>query len=333
LSQNSAIANSSTSIATFKVNSDGRLSAIGTQSLNSAGTVPVVPVALAIDSAGKFLFVADSATTDSSTNTVAGAVSVFSIGSGASLTEVSGSPFSLPNAAGGTFPNPSALAVTPTAFPSQNATCSGKPAPTSEFLYVADSANNVVWDFGVDSSSGALGIPGNDTSIPGFATGSVPSGVAVDACNRFVYIANKNSNNVSAYTICNGSSTSATTCSGADGSLVQVSGSPHSAGNGPGPMAIDPLGNFVYVVDTLSNQISSYKISQVQGTLTALAGVISTGTRPVAIAIRGDDNWLFVANNNSATLSQFAITPATGGLTPAGAGITTDNSPSGVAVK
>lgn len=343
-------------IATYRVNSNGTLSSTGaavnmpgntaypgnfpTCMLNDA-TNPNpgnAPVALAIDSAGKFLFVASASEavtfTDNSTTpptqttiTLSGNVSVFSVGSGASLTAVPGSPFSLPNEPGGTFPDPSALAVSPTAFPAQNATCSGKPAPTSEFLYVADSANNAVVGYSVDPSSGALSVQSFAGTSAGIPTGSVPSGVAVDACRRFVYVANKNSNNVSAYTICPPMSTCA------DGSLTQISGSPYPAANGPGPIAIDPLGNFVYVVDTLSNQISSYKISQVQGTLTALAAAISTGTTPVAIAIRNDDNWLFVANNNSADLSQFAITPATGGLTPAGAGITTDNSPSGVAVK
>jgi len=102
--------------------------------------VPVVPVTLAIDSAGKFLFVADASTIDSSANPVGGAVSVFSIGSGASLTEVSrGRLFSLPNEPGGT--DPRSLGVSshaPPLFPLQNATCSGRTAPSSEFLYVAD---------------------------------------------------------------------------------------------------------------------------------------------------------------------------------------------------
>ena len=343
ITQSPAIANSKTVIASFKVNSNGTLSAVGTTPLNPTSilvsgnhtAVPVVPLAFSMDSSGKFLFVADQATSYTGVAPplpVPGTVSVLSIGGGASLSEIAGSPFSLPSGSAGNA-NPSALAVTPTVFPSQNASCSGHPAPTSAFLYVTDAQNDMVWDFGVDMSSGALGIPHPDTSIPGFRTGTVPSGVAVDPCNRFVYVSNQHSNNVSAYSICNSSATAPTSCLAGDGSLVEVSGSPYPALNGPGPMAIDPLANFVYVVDTASNQISGYKISQVMGTLTPLAGSPSTGSTPVAIAIRGDDNWLFVANNNAASLSQFAITPATGALTPAAAGITTDNFPSGVAVK
>jgi 6-phosphogluconolactonase (cycloisomerase 2 family) len=158
--------------------------------------------------------------------------------------------------------------------------------------------------------------------------------VAVDPCNRFVYVANQNSNNVSAYTICNGSTTESSTCLAADGSLVQVAGSPYplsGGANGPGPMLVDPFGNYVFVVDTLSNQLSALKISPVSGALT-VSSTAATGTQPTAVAMRSDDSWIFVANFVSNNLSQYAVIPATGALTPQPT-ITTDNSPWGVAVK
>jgi len=329
-------------IASYKIKSDGSLAAGGsTVTLNKAGSVPVVPNYLAMDTSGKYIFVADRATTDSGGHAVAGAVSVLAIQSGA-LTEVSGSPF-IPGVAGtsqATAQDIVAVAATPTVFPaltstgSQNAVCSGQTAPTTEYLYAADSANNVVWEFSVDTSTGALSNPGTTTTVPNFATGSVPAGVAVDSCNRFVYVANQNSNNISAYTICNGSSTQASTCLASDGSLKEVAGSPYAlsgGANGPGPMLVDPFGNYVYVVDTLSNQLSALKISPVSGALT-VSSTAATGIQPTAIAMRSDDSWLFVANFVGNSLSQYAVIPATGTLTPQPA-ITTDNSPWGVAVK
>ena len=96
---------------------------------------------------------------------------------------------------------------------------------------------------------------------------------------------------------------------------------------------VDPYGNNVYVVDTLSNTVSGFKISPVSGSLSALSpATVATGTQPSSMAIRGDDNWLFVTNYGSATVSQYSITPATGALSvlpPIG----TDNYPWGVAVK
>jgi 6-phosphogluconolactonase (cycloisomerase 2 family) len=332
LTENSAINGSATGIGSFKVNSDGTLTSVATATLLDS----VVPVAIAMDSAGKFLFVADG---------TAGAVSVLTIASGGSLSEVAGSPFPVPSVAGGTTANLVALAPTPTVLPtlntasgSLNAACTQQVAPATEYLYVADAANNTVWDFQVDMSSGVLSAPDNDSAVPGAPTGSVPSGVAVDACNRFVYVANQNSNNISGYTICNGTNTSSPTCQANDGSLVSV-GAAVSAGSGPTAMAIDPLGNFLYVVGSQAttvnpNALFGYRISQVTGVLSALnPPSVATGTRPVAIAIRADDNWVFVANYGSATISQYALTPATGALSPAGTGIATDNFPAGVAVK
>jgi 6-phosphogluconolactonase (cycloisomerase 2 family) len=323
ITANSACTSSQTGIMGFKVNSDGTMTAAGSTVADAS------PVALAMDSSGKFLFVAEG---------LAGGVNVYGVSSG-SLTAVAGT-FKFPATA--VAPNLVAVAATPTVFPAltaagtSNSVCSSQPAPTAEYLYAADAANNMVWEFSVDTSTGALGNPASTTTVPNYVTGSVPGGVTVDACNRFVYVSNQNSNNVSAYTICNGSTTQSSTCTASDGSLKEISGSPFSlsgGANGPGPLLVDPFGNYLYIVDTLSNQLSALHISPVSGSLTDLSpAVVTTGTQPKSIAIRSDDSWIFVANFASATLSQYAVTPASGALTPQ-TGITTDNYPWGVAVK
>jgi 6-phosphogluconolactonase len=341
-----------TGIATFKVASDGKLTSIAGQTLNPESiyfngqsnppeTVPPVPVALTMDSAGKFIFVADSATADSAGNQIPGAVSVFSVGSNASLSEVANSPFVLPvNGVSAPFPGPclstlscssaSALAVTPTVFPAQFAACSGVAPPTTENLYVADSLSYVLLNYSVDTTAGMLTLKAVSPTVAGVPTGTVPSGVAVDACNRFVYVANAQSNNISAYTICSAASQ---TCTQGDYRLLVVPGSPYSVGDLPGPIEADAYGNFLYVVNTGSSTISAFRMSSATGTLTPLSpATVATSSGPSSIAIRADDSWLFVADINSATVSQYAITPATGALTPQ-APITTLTYPSGVAVK
>jgi 6-phosphogluconolactonase len=329
--------NGSSVIATYKVNSDGSLSALGTQTLSS-----VIPVALAIDSGGKYLFAADTSTClqNSQQNPAPGVISVFSIGSNASLTEVPGSPFAVPTSSGGGNPNPVALAVTPTTFPAANAPCSNNAAPANEYLYVADAQNNGLWGFSVDTSSGALTVIQTTSTLTPFPTGSIPSGVAVDPCNRFVYIANQQSNNISAYTICN--KVLLPSCPNADGSLIPVTGSPFGTSNGPGPLVVSAFGNFLYVLDksatAVAGEISAFQISQSNGSLSPLSpATVTTGNAPVSIAVRADGDWLFVTNNGSASgngsISQYAITPATGTLSPSGTGILTDTYPWGIAVK
>jgi DNA-binding beta-propeller fold protein YncE len=304
--------------------------------------------AMTMDSAGKFLFVAtaltgakytintNTATPTSTTATLNSVgVAVYAIGANASLTQVTGSPFALQFPTGGQIPSPSALAVTATVFPASFAACSGQTAPSTEYLYVTDAVNYMLLNYMVDTS-GTLKLMAYSITAPGISTGTVPSGVAVDPCNRFVYVANATSDNVSAYTICSVVNlNSQPPCQQVDYSLNPVPGSPYtvSPGDLPGPMAVDAYGNFLYVVDTGTSLISAFRISSATGSLAVLAPpTVATNQGPNSIAIRSDDSWLFVANLSSANVSQYAITPASGTLTPQPP-ITTLNYPSGVAVK
>jgi 6-phosphogluconolactonase (cycloisomerase 2 family) len=368
--------NSKTGILTFKINSNGTTAVTGSlvpfnkESVSILGTTtpvsaPVVPSQMVMDPAGKFLFVADRTTTTPEIRQsppppapplgpylyLPGAVSVFAIGSGGSLTEVTGSPFfttgttNPPTTVSQSSIDIVSVAPTPTVFPAigvnglQNAVCSapGISPPTTQFLYAVDGVGNQVFEFQVNTSSGALTNPSTLSSVPSFATDQTPAGVAVDACNRFVYVSDSLTNKVSAYTICNGSPTQSTTCTTLQeaGALVQVTGSPFSlsGSTNPGPLVVDPYGNNVYVLGLDSNTVSPLKISPISGSLTPLTpATVATGLQPVAMTIRGDDNWLFVSNYNAATVSQYSITPATGQLSVQPT-IPTDNYPLGVAVK
>lgn len=351
---NSGTVTSTTGLMSFKVNSDGTLGTGSTQvafnneNVTNASTggveaVPVVPSTIMVmDTAGKYLFVADRATTDSTGLYVPGAISVFAVSSG-TITEVSGSPFY-------TTPTPitsaqptndfSAVAITPTVFPTQNAVCSEYPLPTVEYLYAVDARGYQIFEFGVNMSTGALGNPSGATSVLSFPTDQVPNGVTVDPCNRFVYVSDSLTNKISAYTMCNGSTTQSASCTIPTtlpaGSLIPVSGSPFSltaGANGPGPLVVDAFGNYLYVLELLSNQISILNVSPVTGALVAnKIPTVTTGSEPKAIGLRSDDSWLFVSNFNSATLSEYAITPQTGTLSAAPT-IQTDNYPWGIAVK
>jgi len=364
LPANSSLTAVQGAIVTYQIGSDGKLAAGSTNYVKGnpayPSTFPTCGLddatnpnggnqvsAMAIDSTGKFLFAATTQTTATYTidlnttpiSTVATlnsvGIAVYAIGSNASLTEVPGSPFSLPaEPGGGGSPSASALAVTPTFYPVQFAPCStfAPPtfiAPATEYLYVTDSVNNVVLNYSV-SSSGALALVPFSTASAGATTGTAPAGVAVDPCNRFVFVSNATSNSVSAYTICNAVSQS---CQVPNYSLQEVSGSPYPAGDGPGPIAVYPFGNFVYVVDTGSSQLSGYRVSPSNGSLTVLAASpVATNLGANAIAIRNDGNWIFVSNFTSSNVSQYAITPATGTLTSISPFITLNN-PTGIAVK
>jgi hypothetical protein len=364
---NPAISGGPTGIQVFPIVSDGKMATGTSQALNNENativsggsnvpeSVPVSPVALAMDSAGQFLFVADSVTSDSSGNAIPGAISVLSISSSGSLTEVPNSPFvlpvsdsyvspplpcQLPSTVGpppAPCPSASALAVTPTIFPQLYASCSTETPPTTEDLFVADAANYQLLNYSVNTSTGALTLVPYSSTLPGISTGTDPDGVAIDPCDRFAYVANAQDNNVGAYSMCSVVAI-ANNCTTPNYALTEIKGSPYptSPGDNPGPMSVDAYGNFVYVVSTESGAggvISGFRISSTTGALTpTVPAYFATGSGPNSIAVRSDDSWLFVANFYSTEVTQYAIVPATGALTPIEPPIDTYDYPSGVAV-
>jgi 6-phosphogluconolactonase (cycloisomerase 2 family) len=172
---------------------------------------------------------------------------------------------------------------------------------------------------------------GNLTDLQlSYPVGISPAGMAAAkyGTTDFLYVANSGSNNVSVFTICSAVSSQ---CQVADDSLVASAGSPFSAGIRPIAIAPHPLLNFLYVLDTQSNQVSAYKVSTGTGALTALSpATFSTGTTPVSITIEPAGEYIYTANIGGATLSGFHIDQTTGQLGPL-APVTTSSQPSAVA--
>lgn len=311
------VANSgSNSISSYTINADGSLTAV-----SGTAATGTTPMGLAMDPAGKFLFAANQGSSN---------VSVFSI-NGTGLTAVPGSPFttipvglSYPN---GTLP----VAVTVSA--------SGK------FLYVANQLANFVSAFSINPTSGALTALG----VPFYNVGTSPSGLGISPNGGFLYVLNAgaDSNNVSAFAICDNVANSCANPNSPDGTLTQVTGSPFPAGLGPVGIVFDPNFDFAYVVDKGSNTVSQYSYGTGSGVLTPLSpSTISTGLTPVSIALRvgatgtnigntttNPTDWVYVANNGAGTVSIYTLSTATGLLNVSGTPFTTFAQTSAVAAK
>lgn len=223
LNQGSASPAVPASISVFNIDQTrGLLSPVAGSPFAFASLAAPNPQFMAISPTQGFLYVSNGA---------AGNISAFAIGAGGTLTEI-GSPVSL--GAGATA---AGLAID----------------PKGQFLYAADSANNIIASFNVAGGPPAL--------IGAFPAGTKPVAVTVDGTSTFVYSANQGSNDVSAF-------------KATSGALTQVAGSPYpvepngSVGT-PQPifLTVDQSNTFLYTANFGSSSISAFGIKSSDGTL------------------------------------------------------------------
>ena len=315
----------SNDISRYTIKTDGTVVAV-TPNVTVGGTNPI---AMAMDSAGKFLFVLNQGAFGAIDG---GSVSVFSIGSNAGLTTVGTS---------GNLNSASALAVT----------------PDGKFLYATDSQYSTIQGFSVDANgSPTLITPPSHLStngLPGgipIAHGTTPMGLLTtldDAKNPspnpiFLYVATVGTGQISVYEICDKPSLNCSNAGADPGDLLELPNSPFAAGGEPGQMVmvspavlIPPAGTFLYAADHKLNRILQYSVSPVTGSLTPLSPpAVSAGSTPVWVGARHDGQYVFATNNGSQSLSVYTITdPKAGNLTNATtAVVATGSNPSAVVV-
>jgi len=299
-------------VSSYVQNSDGTLTPATASAMAGA-----TPLGIAVDPAGKFLYVVNQGTF---ADPLSGSISVFSIGSGSALTAM-GSPVSTatPGVLVGT--GPVSVAV----------------SPNGNYLYVANQFTGTVSGYSI--SAGVL------TLVPGspYSVGTAPSALAFSTDGNFLYVANTGTNTISAFAACTNTVLS---CVTPDGHLTAVVGSPFAAGLGPVAITVasDSQGEYLFAVDRGSNQVSQYKVAIGTGVLTAASpAAISTGAGPVAIVVRtgagtvladgGTTNYVYVANTVAGTISAFSYDTTMGTLTVVGSAVTTAGAPSGVLAK
>lgn len=281
------------SIQRFSIDSNGSFVDLGAD--QNVSNTPIT--AMTMDKAGKFLLVARTADT-SIARCVTACISVFSVGDNASLTEIPGSPFPVTNPANppGVLPVVSSMA----------------PHSTLNLLYVADKTNEAavysdgfILTYQFDPNTGALS---SLLTLPPVAAGLSPSALAIRPGGDFLYVANRDSANVSGFSIAPGTQPF-------PGSLQPVQGSPFTAGMGPIALVVDPSGQFVYVADHDSNQVSGYRIASGTGELTAVShSPFNPGLGPSFLAISPTNKYLYTSNSLAGTVSIMGIEPGSGNV-------------------
>ena len=257
------------SIVNFAVGTDGKIYAKNTYNVSGS-----FPVAAAVDVSGKFLYVLCTFQTG---YTIAspgpGNVNIFPITVDSSQTSNLGTP-----------------TVVNVGF-----------APVG---VVTSAFNNLVYVLDQQTATGTLGgqllayteNPGNGalTAIgAGYTAGTVPSAIAIDPTAKYVYVADRSTNQIYGYTITSG------------GVPTPMVNSPTATGLLPVALTIDPRGDFLYAVNNGESNISSYAISPSTGALTGTAGNrVGTGTGPTCVTVEPALGiYLFTSNLIDNTIS------------------------------
>jgi len=195
--------------------------------------------------------------------------------------------------------------------------------PSGKFAYVPNGGglSNGVAIYTINTTTGAL------TSMGTIAVGGFAVSVAVHPSGKFAYVATASdtpgsAGNVSMYTI------DATT--GALTSIGTIAAGTIPALPAPISIAVDPTGTFAYVANSGSNDVSMYTINATTGALTSI-GMIATGTDPVSVAVDPAGEFAYVTNSGSNDVSMYTINATSGTLTPIGT-IAVGTTPNSIAI-
>ncbi|HUN55665.1 MAG TPA: beta-propeller fold lactonase family protein [Smithella sp.] len=189
--------------------------------------------------------------------------------------------------------------------------------PFGLFAYVSNANTNNIAGFTIDPSSSAT--PGALATVTGspFPAGANPTQVTIDPSGQFAYAANLGSNTVSAYAIDTNSG------SLTYGALTAISGSPYNAQMNPFSVTIYPYvsgtfassGEFAYVPNMGSGNISAYTISSIDGSLSPITGSpFAAGNSPAGVTIYYVPSstyvqgpFAYVPNMSDSTISAYTI--------------------------
>lgn len=314
---------------------------------DSQTTGGTVPVALAIDPTGAYLYAVDTYTGSfSSANPGPGDITLFGV-SGGTL------------ASAGTCAGTSAGAgcAYTVGFAPKGVTQSlpvsvgsGGSSQLFSFVYVTNSGSNLsstigtcygtISGFQMGSSTGAApALNGTLSTIDfpagtGCATGSpypansLPVGVTPWAITSvlsgappslpYVYVTDNAQNVVFAYQIqisTNGALPSGLLSNSGTGGAT---GQPFFAtGNRPMNIVADPRQKFLYISNFLDSTISAYDVVSGSGALNSIGASQTAGTGPLCMAIDpSEGKFLYVVNSVSGTVSGFELNGSTGQISP-----------------
>ena len=186
-------------------------------------------------------------------------------------------------------------------------------SPDGTFAYLTCDTASLLFAFSVNTTTGALTqVAGSPYAMGG---GRV-RGLAITPNNKYLYVTDRDSNNIQAFVI-------------AAGVLSPVAGSPFAAGTAVGTAVTDSQSKYLYVGNRDDDNVGAYSINAATGALTPINTYPSGGTQTSVWTLDPSGTHLYGGNTVSNDILAFTVN-ANGTLTAvAGMPFTTNTEPGG----
>jgi 6-phosphogluconolactonase len=188
----------------------------------------------------------------------------------------------------------------------------------NHFVYATVPATSQLAVFREDPFSGVL----TQLSESPYTVGSGAQSVVIHPSGKFLYVANpgQGENDVSLFDI------------NSDGTVSEIT--PRTpTGTLPFVLVMDPAGNYLYVANVLSNNVSVFSITASTGTLTPVTGSpFSINLSPKNMQIAPSGNFLYISAPSQPTGVVAVFSVNAGVLSFVNFTPTADNDPSGLAI-
>jgi DNA-binding beta-propeller fold protein YncE len=191
---------------------------------------------------------------------------------------------------------------------------------TSDTTYASDNkavatvnASGLATAVAVGTANVSASYHGNNTKTLLTVTAAANVASAVQGDSRVLHVTNLRTGRRMTFAA-NALGDSVTISRDGESAATEVSVLPE---HGPGWLAIDPSGHYLYVVNHTSQSISAFSINWKTGELNAVvASPFPAAAKPSSVEVNPDGTTLSVAHFQDSTVSYFRIDPATGALTP-----------------
>lgn len=185
------------------------------------------------------------------------------------------------------------------------------------YLYAGTSGGTTIFMFRISATNGTL----SALSTPSITTPSLPTGMAIDPTDRFLYACFDTGAVIQVYTI--------TKATG-----ILVFSQSVGAAAGMRDCVVHQSGKWLYAFNTTTGNIYQFSIDLSTGNLTPLSpATVTSGTTPLQMCLHPNGKYLYIACSGGTTIFMYGIDQTTGLLTPLSpATFTMASNPFGVTV-